>query len=153
MWSLTWLDLFCFNWGSWKPQKMTSIVSWQWKSDTGQHLQLLRCCLIFVGSSVEQKFTENNSPDSQTSPPGSPLSLSLAPLQCHKALVLKVSGRSQISQLEFITQFFPELLFTSSHILLLFSPSPHLPLSHSPPHVPWQEPLSQLQRRPAAAVW
>ena len=69
-------------------------------------------------------------------PPGSPLSLSLAPLQCHKALVLKVSGRSQISQLEFITQFFPELLFTSSHILLLFSPSPHLPLSHSPPHVP-----------------
>ena len=66
-----------------------------------------------------------------------PLSLSLDSLPCHKALVLKVSGGSQVSQLEFITQFFPLLLspplslpgFTPS---LLSRPHPHRPLCRSP---------------------
>ena len=64
-----------------------------------------------------------------STPPWDHLSLSLTPLQCHKAQVLKVSAGSQISQLEFITQFFPPRLSPP------LTPPPLPPLEP-----PWQEP-------------
>ena len=67
-------------------------------------------------------------------PPWDPLSLSLTPLPCQKAQVLKVSAGSQISQLEFITQLSPPHLSAPS-------PSHLHPLELlSPLDPPWQEP-------------